>query len=73
MQIAAEIIDDHRRAVAGKGDGIGAAQPAAGASVVVNDLGGSVAGEGSDATPAQGVVDEIVAAGGQAASNADDV
>jgi NAD(P)-dependent dehydrogenase (short-subunit alcohol dehydrogenase family) len=43
-----------------------------GARVVVNDLGGSGAGEGSDHTPAQQVVDEIKAAGGEAVANYDD-
>lgn len=37
-----------------------------GAKVVVNDLGSSVAGEGRSATPAQRVVDEIAARGGEA-------
>jgi NAD(P)-dependent dehydrogenase (short-subunit alcohol dehydrogenase family) len=63
--------------VTGAGRGIGRehalALAAAGAGVVVNDLGGSVAGEGSDATPAQTVVNEIVAAGGKAVANYDDV
>jgi len=63
--------------VTGAGRGIGRehalALAQAGASVVVNDLGGSVAGEGSDATPAQTVVNEIVAAGGKAVANYDDV
>ena len=63
--------------VTGAGRGIGRehalALAAAGASVVVNDLGGSVDGEGSDATPAQTVVNEIVAAGGKAVANYDDV
>ena len=44
-----------------------------GAAVVVNDLGGSNSGEGSDAGPAQDVVDEIVAAGGIALANINDV
>jgi NAD(P)-dependent dehydrogenase (short-subunit alcohol dehydrogenase family) len=44
-----------------------------GARVVVNDLGGSRDGTGSDSTPAQEVVDEIVAAGGEAVANYDDV
>ncbi len=44
-----------------------------GASVVVNDLGGNRDGTGADAGPAQEVVDEIVAAGGEAAANTDDV
>jgi NAD(P)-dependent dehydrogenase (short-subunit alcohol dehydrogenase family) len=44
-----------------------------GASVVVNDLGGSNTGEGADAGPAQQVVDEIIAAGGRAVANTDSV
>ena len=44
-----------------------------GASVVVNDLGGSNTGEGADACPAQEVVDEIVAAGGKAVANVDNI
>ncbi|WP_109506588.1 SDR family oxidoreductase [Nocardioides speluncae] len=44
-----------------------------GARVVVNDLGGSNAGEGADAGPAQEVVDEILAAGGKAVANTDNV
>ncbi len=46
---------------------------AEGAKVVVNDLGGSRDGEGSDAGPAQEVVDEITAAGGTAVANTDDI
>jgi NAD(P)-dependent dehydrogenase (short-subunit alcohol dehydrogenase family) len=44
-----------------------------GAKVVVNDLGGSSAGEGTDASPAEEVAAEIVAAGGEAIANHDDV
>lgn len=44
-----------------------------GAAVVVNDLGGSNAGEGADAGPAQEVVEEIRAAGGKAVANTDNV
>jgi NAD(P)-dependent dehydrogenase (short-subunit alcohol dehydrogenase family) len=44
-----------------------------GAKVVVNDLGGARDGTGADAGPAQTVVDEIVAAGGEAAANTDDI
>ena len=44
-----------------------------GAKVVVNDLGGSRDGTGTDAGPAQEVVDEITAAGGEAVANTDDV
>ena len=44
-----------------------------GASVVVNDLGGEMDGSGRSTGPAQDVVDEIVAAGGRAVVNGDDV
>ena len=44
-----------------------------GASVVVNDLGGANDGTGADAGPAQQVVDEITAAGGEAVANTDNV
>ena len=44
-----------------------------GAKVVVNDLGGSMDGEGQDAGPAQQVVDEITAMGGEAVANTDDI
>jgi NAD(P)-dependent dehydrogenase (short-subunit alcohol dehydrogenase family) len=56
--------------VTGAGRGIGRAEAlllaSEGAKVVVNDLGGSPEGTGADQGPAQQVVDEIVAAGGQA-------
>src|SRR3977135_1992012 len=44
-----------------------------GAKVVVNDLGGDSHGEGADTTPAQQTVADIVAAGGEAVVNGDDV
>ena len=44
-----------------------------GAKVVVNDLGGDSHGEGADATPAQQTVADIVAAGGEAVVNGDNV
>jgi NAD(P)-dependent dehydrogenase (short-subunit alcohol dehydrogenase family) len=44
-----------------------------GASVVVNDLGGTMGGEGSDATVADAVVAEITAAGGAAVASHDSV
>ena len=44
-----------------------------GARLVVNDLGGAVDGTGTDATPAQEVANEIIAAGGEAVVNGDDV
>jgi NAD(P)-dependent dehydrogenase (short-subunit alcohol dehydrogenase family) len=63
--------------VTGAGGGIGRdfalAMAAAGAKVVVNDLGTSVKGEGKDDGPAQKVVDEIRSAGGTAAASTDSV
>lgn len=63
--------------VTGAGRGIGRVHALElarqGAHVVVNDLGVSVGGEGSDTAPAQAVVDEIEAAGGVAVANTDDV
>jgi NAD(P)-dependent dehydrogenase (short-subunit alcohol dehydrogenase family) len=44
-----------------------------GAKVVVNDLGGTVDGTGDDRSPADQVVAEIVAEGGEAISNTDNV
>jgi NAD(P)-dependent dehydrogenase (short-subunit alcohol dehydrogenase family) len=44
-----------------------------GAKVVVNDLGGAIDGSGDDRSPAQQVVDEIKAAGGEAVASADNV
>ena len=44
-----------------------------GAKVVVNDLGGSVHGEGSDRTPAQQVVNDIMKMGGEAVVSGHDV
>jgi NAD(P)-dependent dehydrogenase (short-subunit alcohol dehydrogenase family) len=63
--------------VTGAGRGIGRAHAlllaARGASVVVNDLGGSMEGAGADAGPASDVTAEIVAAGGAAIADAHDV
>lgn len=63
--------------VTGAGNGLGRSHAlllgSLGASVVVNDLGGGVAGEGSDATVADGVVAEIEASGGRAVANPDSV
>lgn len=44
-----------------------------GASIVVNDLGGSMHGDGADAHVAELVVDEITAAGGVAVASHDSV
>lgn len=63
--------------ITGAGRGIGRehalAFGRAGASVVVNDLGVALDGSGNDAGPAQMVVDEIVAHGGAAVANTDDI
>jgi NAD(P)-dependent dehydrogenase (short-subunit alcohol dehydrogenase family) len=63
--------------VTGAGRGIGRAHAALlaerGASVVVNDLGGSMDGVGADAEPAFAVAAEIVAAGGVAIADSSDV
>lgn len=63
--------------VTGAGRGIGREiallAAAEGARVVVNDLGGAADGSGSDAGPAEQVVEEIRAAGGTAVPNTDSV
>jgi NAD(P)-dependent dehydrogenase (short-subunit alcohol dehydrogenase family) len=63
--------------VTGAGRGLGREYArmlaANGAQVVVNDLGGARDGTGASSEPAEEVVAEIVAAGGQAVANADDV
>jgi len=63
--------------VTGAGRGIGRAHAlllgARGARVVVNDLGGSVEGVGADTEPASTVAAEIVAAGGVAIADDNDV
>ncbi len=63
--------------VTGAGRGIGRGHALEfgrqGAQVVVNDLGGSTAGQGGSHSPADEVVAEIVAEGGEAVANFDDV
>jgi NAD(P)-dependent dehydrogenase (short-subunit alcohol dehydrogenase family) len=63
--------------VTGAGRGIGREHAlmlaSHGAKVVVNDLGGEMDGSGRSTGPAQDVVDEIVAAGGEGVANTDDV
>jgi NAD(P)-dependent dehydrogenase (short-subunit alcohol dehydrogenase family) len=63
--------------VTGAGRGIGREHPLAlaraGAKIVVNDLGASLAGEGADEGPAYDVVREIEALGGDAVANGENV
>ena len=71
------IVEGRVAIVTGAGRGIGR-EPALmlasnGAKVVVNDLGGDAAGAGADTTPAQSVVDEILAMGGEAVVNGGNV
>lgn len=69
--------DDRVAIVTGAGGGLGRSHAlllaSRGAKVVVNDLGGSVDGTGSSSKAADTVVDEIRAAGGQAAASYDGV
>jgi NAD(P)-dependent dehydrogenase (short-subunit alcohol dehydrogenase family) len=71
------VLDGKVAIVTGAGRGIGRGEAlllaSLGAKVVVNDLGGEWDGTGADQRPAQLVVDEIVAAGGDAAANYDNV
>ncbi len=60
-------------AARGLGRAYALAFAAEGANVVVNDIGTSLGGEGRDTSAADGVVEEIRAAGGQAVANYDDV
>ncbi|MCZ2108906.1 MAG: SDR family NAD(P)-dependent oxidoreductase [Dehalococcoidia bacterium] len=70
-------LDGQVALVTGAGRGLGRAYALDlakhGAKVVINDFGGSVSGEGADESPAQQVVNEIKAMGGDAIANGGDV
>jgi NAD(P)-dependent dehydrogenase (short-subunit alcohol dehydrogenase family) len=70
-------LDGKVAVVTGAGRGIGRehalALARAGAKIVVNDLGASLAGEGADAGPAHDVVREIQALGGEAVADGENV
>src|SRR4051812_27680845 len=70
-------LDGRVAIITGAGRGIGREHAllfaAEGAKVVVNDLGGAADGSGGDQTPAEQVVGEIKAMGGEAVANGDNV
>jgi NAD(P)-dependent dehydrogenase (short-subunit alcohol dehydrogenase family) len=71
------LLDGKVAIVTGAGRGLGReealALAAEGARVIVNDIGVSVGGEGTDQSPAAAVVEEIRRGGGEAAVNYEDI
>src|SRR5919106_4335562 len=71
------LLDGKVAIVTGAGHGIGRGEAlelaAEGAKVIVNDVGGSVSGEGADKRPAEEVAEIIRGRGGEAVANYDDV
>lgn len=71
------ICDNRTVIITGAARGLGRSYALAfareGANVVVDDIGTSLAGEGRDTSAAEAVVAEIIAGGGRAVANADDI
>ncbi|KAL3455243.1 NAD(P)-binding protein [Aspergillus heterothallicus] len=74
---SSKLLQDQVAIITGAGGGLGREYAllfaALGAKVIVNDYGGSLAGEKGDATRAQEVVDEIRQSGGEAIASGHDI